>query len=592
MVHAPFSKSPSIVATLYGEFMSGLRRGENDVASVNPYLVAEADGWDPTSVAGHSNQTLSWKCTLGHQYSATPNSRSSGSGCPFCSGRRVLVGFNDLNSQHPEVARQMLDGDPKTVTPKSQKTFQWRCEKSHVWLSKVSERTRGSGCPVCAGRTIEVGTLPRDHPEIARQAHGWDPSSVMVQATRKYSWCCELSHVWDATLQSRLKGTSCPFCKGIRVLPGFNDLLTTHPELAGEAHGWDPRSFIAGTGKKLEWKCHLGHIWITRGAERVAGKGCPFCAGQRVWPGSNDLATVNPALAVEANGWDPTQVTAGLNSKRAWKCERGHKWEATIGSRNSGVGCPFCSGKRPIVGETDLGTTHPELSMELVSADSATLTAGSERKVDWECHLGHRWSASVVSRTNRHSGCPYCSNQAVLAGFNDLASSFPELALEAIDWDPSTVVSGSAKKLKWKCSAGHTYLATPVSRTTRGTGCPTCAKYGFSPALDGYIYLLEQKDWKMQQIGITNYLEQRLRQHARHLWEPLDVLGPMTGDLALAWEKSILVMLSSRGVRLGHGGDSVKFSGFTEAWPVSDFKATSLRDLANLVRCDEIDQWK
>jgi hypothetical protein len=227
--------------------------------------------------------------------------------------------------------------------------------------------------------------------------------------------------------------------------------------------------------------------------------------------------------------------------------------------------------------------------LELASVDPAALTAGSERKVDWKCHLGHRWSASVVNRTNRHSGCPYCSNQAVLAGFNDLASSFPELALEAVDWDPSTVVSGSAKKLKWKCSAGHTYLATPVSRTTKGTGCPTCAKYGYSPALDGYIYLLEQKDWKMQQIGITNYLDQRLRQHARHSWEPLDVLGPMTGDLAIAWEKSILAMLLSRGVRLGQQGDSGKFSGFTEAWSASDLDAKSIRDLMDLVHRDEMD---
>jgi hypothetical protein len=228
--------------------------------------------------------------------------------------------------------------------------------------------------------------------------------------------------------------------------------------------------------------------------------------------------------------------------------------------------------------------------LELVSVDPAALTAGGERKVDWKCHLGHRWSASVVNRTNRHSGCPYCSNQAVLSGFNDLASNFPEFASEAVDWDPSTVASGSAKKLKWSCNAGHTYLATPVSRTTRGTGCPTCAKYGYSPGLDGYIYLLEQKDWKLLQIGITNYLEQRLSQHAKHSWEPLDVLGPMTGDLALAWEKSILDTLSSIGVRLGQRGDDEKFSGFTEAWPASDFKAGSIRDLMNLVHRAEMNQ--
>ena len=67
--------------------------------------------------------------------------------------------------------------------------------------------------------------------------------------------------------------------------------------------------------------------------------------------GVNDLVTVNPTLAeewnYEKNGTlSPDQVTAGSHKKVWWKCKFGHEWEATIGSRSYGNGCPYCSGQR------------------------------------------------------------------------------------------------------------------------------------------------------------------------------------------------------------------------------------------------------
>ena len=67
--------------------------------------------------------------------------------------------------------------------------------------------------------------------------------------------------------------------------------------------------------------------------------------------GVNDLETLNPTLAeewnYEKNGTlTPDQVTAGSNKKVWWKCKFGHEWEAIVGSRSKGHGCPFCSGRR------------------------------------------------------------------------------------------------------------------------------------------------------------------------------------------------------------------------------------------------------
>ena len=62
--------------------------------------------------------------------------------------------------------------------------------------------------------------------------------------------------------------------------------------------------------------------------------------------GINDLATLHPAIAAEADGWDPSTVVAGTHQKMSWRCKKGHTWDAVVKSRTSdtflrhGSGCP------------------------------------------------------------------------------------------------------------------------------------------------------------------------------------------------------------------------------------------------------------
>ena len=152
-----------------------------------------------------------------------------------------------------------------------------------------------------------------------------------------------MGHIYDATVNGRCQGRNCSICSGKKVLIGFNDLQTTHPEIAAEADGWDPLLVTAGSGKKSSWICEVGHRWKARVSSRTHGTGCAVCSGRKVLAGFNDLATLNPELAAEADGWDPKTVTAGSGLKKKWKCTNGHRWEAVIGSRTQGRGCPSCS---------------------------------------------------------------------------------------------------------------------------------------------------------------------------------------------------------------------------------------------------------
>ena len=480
---------------------------------------------------------------------------------------------------HPHLVSE-TDYDLRTVTAGSTKKLTWRCDSGHEWVARVDQRTRqGSGCPYCSGRLPVPGVndLATTHPEVAAEAL-FDATTVSAGSARRLPWRCADGHEWVTTPGARANlGSGCPVCAGQRVIPGENDLATRYPELAAEAL-FDATHVMWGSKQKLPWRCGEGHEWEAVVHSRTSrGLGCPMCSGQRVIPGVNDLATRYPEIAREAL-FDPTQVMWGSNKKLPWRCPRGHEYEARVADRTGDKGqCPYCSGKRVLPGFNDLATVAPDIAAQALF-DPTTVTSGSGKIGLWRCTLGHEWKAQVSSRVSLQLGCPYCSGQRVLAGFNDLATVQPQLAAQAL-FDATKMTAGSRFKGEWECPEGHRWKATVSSRTA-GTGCPSCAVTGYDPNKPGYLYLLEHLDWGLMQIGISNVVAQRVADHEKRGWIAVDVRGPMDGWLTKHWEASILTYLRSRGVAAPKGR---KFSGRTESWYASAHPVKSAYELMQQV---------
>ena len=323
---------------------------------------------------------------------------------------------------------------------------------------------------------ISKPSLAETHPELAAQADGWDPRTVFAFSHKVVVWKCSRGHQWDERLDQRARGRNCPFCANKRILVGENDLATTDPEIAAQAHGWDPTTLTRGSGKKREWFCADGHVYVSAVSELVRGRGCGVCAGQQILVGVNDLQSVFPEVAREADGWDTQQVGHGSSKRLPWICVSGHRWTASVTSRTRlSSGCPSCAGNILVVGVNDLATKFPLLAEQADGWDPRTIAAGSDKKVKWKCQLGHTWTANVYNRSSKLSpGCPICSGKKVLAGFNDLKTTHPELAAQADGWDPTTLNAGSNKKVGWKCDLGHSWTAN-LNNRTNGRHCPICA---------------------------------------------------------------------------------------------------------------------
>jgi len=317
----------------------------------------------------------------------------------------------------------------------------------------------------------------------------------VLPGTKKVLWTCNLQHAWVATINSRLSGTGCPICANRKVLKNFNDLLFLDPLLAAEWHpvkngNLQPDQVTAGTVKKVWWLCSKGHEWEAVIEQRHRNKtGCPICAGQKVLIGFNDLATTHTSLIKEwhptKNGTLlPTQVIAGSRKKVWWLCSKGHEWEASINKR-AGLkrGCVFCSNQVVLAGYNDFLTKQPLLSQEWHPTKNGTvlpqhIVAGTNKKYWWLCAKGHEWETSPAKRIFSGRNCPYCVNQKILAGDNDMATTHSFLLKEFHPTkngtlDPTKISHGYTKKVWWLGeSCGHEW-ETKITDKLR-FNCPKC----------------------------------------------------------------------------------------------------------------------
>lgn len=342
--------------------------GMNDLATLRPDLAAE---WDlqknvdisPQDVSPGSEKTVWWRDPHGHQWQARVNNRAHGTGCPFCSGQKVLPGFNDLATMRPGLAAEWdieaNDFGIDQVSPSSNRMGWWRCALGHSWKMKVANRTHlGQGCPVCAGQKVLPGfnDMATTAPDMAAEFHPTlnaphTPQTVFRSTAKRFWWRDALGHEWQASANERSNGSGCPFCSGQRILVGFNDLGARRPDLAEEWHPdrngeRTPQMVTVKNGTRVWWRCPVDHEWEAVVYSRSNGTGCPTCAGQIVQDGINDLGCLWPGISDQwhstRNDRSPHAVAQYSNRKFWFTCKYGHEWISTVNNRTHGQGCPEC----------------------------------------------------------------------------------------------------------------------------------------------------------------------------------------------------------------------------------------------------------
>lgn len=353
---------------------------------------------------------------------------------------------NSFANKYPQFVKYWNQEKNKSITPdmisySSNRKYWWKCSKGHEFMMIPASLTRKKAtdtecCPYCSNKRIIIGEndlftlVPwmKDYWDFDKNSVGFE-NQISIGSPRNVWVKCKKGHSFSVSLVNYLKkkGDYCPYCSGRYPIIGETDLATTHPDLVKE---WDygkngdltPQQVSKGSDKKVWWKCSKDHEWQAVISSRSnTNCGCPYCTGLKPIKGESDLFTVRPNLAKEWNyekniGLDPDNISRGTTKKVWWKCSKGHEWQASVSTRSAGYNCPYCSHQKAIVGETDLGSTNPELINEWdfernKNIDIKTVMRGSHRKVWWKCLEGHEWQASISSRACNHTGCPICHQE-------------------------------------------------------------------------------------------------------------------------------------------------------------------------------------
>lgn len=244
---------------------------------------------------------------------------------------------------------------------------------------------------------------------------------------------------------------------------------------------------------------------------------------------NNSLAEVRPELVPEWSEKNlplkPDEITFGSNKKVWWRGACGHEWQTSVKARSNGEKCPICSGARVIAGINDLATLEPLLVKQWSKKNKikpTEVSIGSHKKVIWRCEKGHEWEAAVKSRTINKTGCPYCSHNKVLAGFNDLATLLPDIAAEwsekNLPLKPDEVNAKSRKNVWWRCGKCGNEWKSVINARVKGTICPVCAERevlaGYNDLATTDSQLLSEWDYEQNKLKPT----QVSRTSAKRAW--------------------------------------------------------------------------
>ncbi len=454
----------------------------------------------PQNITPQSNWKVWWRGECGHEWQASVNHRFNGQGCPFCSGQKVLVGFNDLMSKNPDIARQWnqsknINLSPTQVTDHSGKKVWWICEKGHEWRATIASRcSYNSGCPECSKglRTsfpeqVIYYYIKKYFPDAIWSYRGEELQGIECDVfipTLKIGVEYDGAH-WHKNIErDKEKDNLCKQC-GISLIRIREPRC---PEYETEALIYNLRDLSSDSLESTLFEI-LKHLHID---SPTIGLADDFSKIQELITHTaldNSLEQRFPQVSYEWN-YDrngplrPEHVSAFSNKSVWWRCKKGHEWQASISNRVQGRGCPVCSGKAVLVGFNDFASRYPELltewNYEKNSLLPTEITFGSAKKIWWKCKARHEWQAAVATRIKGH-GCPYC-NGLYASEENNLGISNPALVKE---WNydknagcsPKNVTPGSSRKVWWLCSnCGHEWQASIYKRNLKGQGCPECAK--------------------------------------------------------------------------------------------------------------------
>ena len=93
----------------------------------------------------NSTTKLTWECSKGHTWEASPQSIRRGGWCPECLGSKRLT-IEEMHELAAERGGKCLSDKYVSLSTK----VRWECREGHIWEATPDSIKRGAWCPECA----------------------------------------------------------------------------------------------------------------------------------------------------------------------------------------------------------------------------------------------------------------------------------------------------------------------------------------------------------------------------------------------------------------------------------------------------------
>ena len=506
------------------------------------------EGIDISDLFVNSDKRINWKCENGHSFKESVKTvHGRKNKCPYCVGRKVWSGENDLQTLYPELAREFdveKNGiKPDLISPKDTKSYWWTCANNHPsFFQRVDYRVqRKSKCPYCTGRKVIAGETDLEtlFPEIAKE---WDveknggimPKEVSPNSYSSYWWTCPKGHSYKKKVIQRTK-----FHKTIDCTKCVKAHSTSFPEQA--IYYYIKKCFpdainryrdIFEQGMELD-------IYVPTYRLGIEYDGIAFHKDEEQHIRERKKYLICKQLGIRLvrikdskNTWNDTaddvfyvnqkmkdvELSMFLRSlfgslfffsKHSFSCD--NKAEEYL-NRYNGFPTDFnVSRDRPKILEylgdikDSLGVQYPTLSSMWSESANGNLTPfmftpGSNYMATWKCPIcGNEWKSPISSMVSRNvQTCKTCSRREMGNNMirqkteqNGSLAERSKILLEQWDFEENKLLSPYEipltynSKVSWKCNTcGYKWSSAPSSRV-QGNRITRCPHCSGRVAMSG-----------------------------------------------------------------------------------------------------------
>lgn len=253
-------------------------------------------------VAKQSNKKYKFNCLVcNHSYEQRPYHKTSGSGCGFCSNKKLCGNLECIYCLEKSAYcyKSIWSNENKLksyqVTKNTHKIYKFNCLKcKHVYEQEPNTKTiQGCSCPFCSNHTL-CGNLE------------------CLNCLEKSAYC-------------------------------YNDIWSNENELKSY-------QVFKNSNKKIKFNCTI--CKHTYEKQPNSKNGCPFCSNRQLCCNLECIYCLEKSAYCYENIWNNQnikksyEVTMSSNKKYKFNClECKQTYEQTLGNKTNGNRCPYCKHK-------------------------------------------------------------------------------------------------------------------------------------------------------------------------------------------------------------------------------------------------------